>query len=129
MTPERSADDIPFAEVFPILLFVLLFTLTTAAEGLYEGLGRPRPDALPVLERLATWLTIWAWFYAYASRWRIPLIMDFGWLFIPAWMVVVPYFLFKTQRWRALLPIAAYVLLVIAANGLGLLVRSAVSRQ
>jgi len=55
--------------------------------------------------------------------------MDFGWLFIPAWMVVVPYFLFKTQRWRALLPIAAYVLLVIAANGLGLLVRSAVSRQ
>jgi len=38
MTPERSADDIPFAEVFPILLFVLLFTLTTAAEGLYEAL-------------------------------------------------------------------------------------------
>lgn len=128
MTPGRGADDIPFAEVFPILLYVLLFIMTTAAEGLYEGLGRPRPDALPVLEQLATWLTICAWFHAYANRWRIPLIVDFGWLLIGVWMLVVPYFLFKTQRWRALLPIAAYVLLVIAVNGLGSLVRSAVSR-
>jgi len=126
--PAPSSDDIPFAEVFPLLLYVLLFVLTTAAEGLYQGLGRPRPDALPVLEQLATWLTICAWFYAYANRWRIPLIVDFGWLFIGVWMLVVPYFLFKTQRWRALLPIAAYVLLVIAVNGLGSLVRSAVSR-
>jgi hypothetical protein len=126
--PEPSSHDIPFAEVFPILLYVLLFTLTTAADGLYEGLGRPRPDALSVLEQLATWLTVCAWFYAYADRWRIPLIVDFGWLIFGVWMVVVPYFLFKTQRWRALLPIAGYVLLVIAVHGLGWLVRSAVSR-
>jgi hypothetical protein len=126
--PEPSSDDIPFAEVFPIVLYVLLIILTTTADGLYEGLGRPRPDALPVLERLATWLTVCAWFYAYADRRRIPLILDFGWLIFGVWMLVVPYFLFKTQRGRAWLPIAGYVLLVVAVQGLGWLVRSAVSR-
>jgi hypothetical protein len=128
MTPQPGADDIPFAEIFPILLFIVLITVTTAAEGLYDGLGRARPDVLPILERLATWLTVCAWFHAYASRRRIPLIMDFGWLFLGIWVVVVPYFLFKTQRWRALLPIAAYLVLAAAASGLGSLVRAAVSR-
>jgi hypothetical protein len=128
MARQPGPDDIPFAEVFPILLYIVLIVVTTAAEGLYEGLGRSRPHALPILEQLATWLTIWAWFHAYASRHRIPLIMDFGWLFIGIWLVVVPYFLFKTQRRRALLPIAAYLLLAAAASGIGSLVRTAVSR-
>jgi len=122
-----SADDIPFAELFPILLYVLLLTLTTVADGLYDGMGRPRPVALPVLEQLAVATTIWAWFYAYSGRHRIPLIMDFGWLFIGVWLVVVPYYLFRTQRWRALYPIAAYVVLALAVTGLGWLVRLAVS--
>ena len=75
----ERADEIPFAEVFPILLYVILAIFTRAAEGLYEGIGRTRPDALPWLEQVAVWLTIWAWFHAYARRHRIPLIMDFGW--------------------------------------------------
>jgi hypothetical protein len=129
MAQSSDPDDVPFAELFPVLLYVLLITLTTAAEGLYQGIGQPRPAALPMLQQLATWLTIWAWFYAYSSRHRIPLIMDFGWLFIGAWLVVVPYYLFKTQRWRALLPIAAYVLLVLAATALGSLVRLVASRS
>jgi hypothetical protein len=127
MPSPSASDDVPFAELFPILLYVLLITLTTAAEGLYEGMGRPRPYALPILEQLATWLTIWAWFYAYSSRHRLPLIMDFGWLLIGVWLVVVPYYLFRTQRWRALYPIAAYVVLALAVTALGSLVRLAVS--
>jgi hypothetical protein len=43
----ERADEIPFAEVFPILLYVVLVIFTTAAEGLYAGIGRARPDALP----------------------------------------------------------------------------------
>lgn len=123
---ERSGE-IPFAEVFPILLYVVLAIFTRAAEGLYEGIGRERPDALPWLEQVAVWLTIWAWFHAYARRHRIPLIMDCGWL-LGAWLVVVPYYLFKIQRWRALLPIGAYVLLMIAASAVGTLVRMVVAR-
>jgi hypothetical protein len=124
----ERADEIPFAEVFPILLYVILAIFTRAAEGLYEGIGRTRPDALPWLEQVAVWLTIWAWFHAYARRHRIALIMDFGWLLIGVWFVVVPYYLFKIQRWRALVPIGAYVLLMIAASAVGTLVRMMVSR-
>jgi hypothetical protein len=53
--------------------------------------------------------------------------MDFGWLFIGVWLVVVPYYLFRTQRWRALYPIAAYLVLALAVTALGSLVRLAVS--
>jgi hypothetical protein len=129
MARRPVSDDIPAAEVFPIGLFVILLTLRGVTAGVYEGLGRPQPEALPFVEQLASWLTLWAWFSAYAYRHRIPLIMDFGWLFFGIWLVVVPYFLFKTQRWRALLPIAAYVFLAVVANGLGFLVRVAVSHQ
>lgn len=118
----------PFAELFPILLYVLLTISITAAEGFYQGIGREEPAILPGLEQVTVWVTIWAWFHAYARRHRIPLIMDFGWLFIGAWLVVVPYYLFRIQRWRALAPIGAYVLLMIAASAVGTLVRLAASR-
>jgi len=124
---ERS-DEIPFAELFPILLYVLLVVSMRTAEGLYAGIGREPPAALPWLEQVTVWVTIWAWFHAFARRHRIPLIMDSGWLLIGAWLVVVPYYLFKIQRWRALVPIGAYVLLMIAASAVGTLVRLAVSR-
>jgi hypothetical protein len=122
-----ASDDVPFAEIFPILLYVLLLMATTAAQGLYQGLERPQPAALSILQPLATWSTVWAWFYGYARRHRIALIMDFGWLFAAVWPVVVFYYLFKRQRWRALFPAAAYGVLMGAAILLGLFVRLAVS--
>lgn len=122
-----TPDDIPFGEIFPVLLYVLLFTLTTVAQGLYQGLARPQPAVLWILQPLATWWTVWAWFYAYARRHRIPMIMDLGWLLVGAWPIVVFYYLFKIQRWRALVPVAAYGLLMLTAMMLGWFVRLAVS--
>jgi hypothetical protein len=52
------SDDIPAAEVLPLILFVILVPLRTVAAGVYEGLGRAQPDALPFLEQLATWLAL-----------------------------------------------------------------------
>jgi hypothetical protein len=101
--------------------------VTTAAQGLYLGLARSQPAALSILQPLATWLTVWAWFYGYARRNSIALIMDFGWFFAAAWPVVVFYYLFKRQRWRALIPVAAYGLLMVAAMLIGVCVRLAVS--
>jgi hypothetical protein len=128
MNKAANGDEMPFAELFPILLYVLLTILITAADGFYEGIGRQQPAITPWLEQVTVWVTIWAWFHAYARRHRIPLIMDFGWLLMGAWLVVVPYYLYKIQRWRALAPIGAYVLLMIAASAVGTMVRMAVSR-
>jgi hypothetical protein len=120
------SEDIPTAEVVPLILFVLLIILERVTDGLYQGLGRPQPDALPFLETLATWVALSAWFSAYAQRYRIALVMDFGWLLIGIWLIAVPYFLFKTQGWRAFVPIGACVALVLVANMLGFMVSAAV---
>jgi hypothetical protein len=122
------SGDIPAAEVFPIVLFVLLLILESVAAGVYAGLRRPYPDGLPAFEMIAAWLTISAWFYPYARRHRISLIMDYGWLLIGFWVIAVPYYLFKTQGRRTFIPIAAYVALAIALRGLEVLVRHAAAR-
>jgi hypothetical protein len=98
MNTAANGDEMPFAELFPILLYVLLTILITAADAFYEGIGRQQPAITPWLEQVTVWVTM------------------------------VPYYLYKIQRWRALAPIGAYVLLMIAASAVGTMVRMAVSR-
>jgi hypothetical protein len=78
MTERPVTDDVPPEEVFPIALFVLIIVGTAITGGIYEGLERPQPDALPSLTQVATGLALWSWFSAYAHRHRIPLILDLG---------------------------------------------------
>jgi hypothetical protein len=54
--------------------------------------------------------------------------MDLGIWFFGLWLFLVPYFLFRTQRWRALIPIGAYALFVVLSGLVGTAVRILVAR-
>lgn len=123
------SDDIPTREVVPLLILVTIVGTLNVLQGFYAGIARPLPDGLPVLEQAACWLAVWAWFAAYAARHRVPLVMDLGMFFFGLWLFLVPYFLFKTQRWRALVPIGAYALLVLVSSVVATVVRILVSRS
>jgi hypothetical protein len=56
--------------------------------------------------------------YAYAGRHRIALPVDTGWFLLFAWWLLVPYYLFRARRWRALIPLAAFAALWAAAYGI-----------
>jgi hypothetical protein len=123
-----SEDDVPTHEVVPLLILVTIVGTTSVVHGFYAGIARPLPDALPILEQVATWLAIYAWFMPYAARHRMPLILDMGMWFFGLWLFLVPYFLFRTQRWRAFIPIGAYALLVLISSVVATAVRVLVSR-
>src|SRR5262245_48651871 len=80
-------DEIPFAEVFPLLLNVVLVTLTSTTAGIYNGLGQMPYNGLITAAEFAAGLTLSVWFHAYAGRHRIPLIMDSGWLILAGWPI------------------------------------------
>jgi hypothetical protein len=127
--PDVAApDEVPTREVVPLLILVTIVATTSVLHGFYAGIARPLPDAAPILEQVACWLAIWAWFAPYAARHRMTLVMDLGMWFFGLWVFLVPYFLFKTQRWKALIPIGAYVLLVLVSNVVAGGVRILVSR-
>jgi hypothetical protein len=129
MPHQPVTDDVPPEEVFPIVLLVLLVVVGGVSTGLYGGLEQEPPQALPWLQRLATWLAAWSWFSAYAHRHRVPLVVDLGWWFFGLWPLLIPYYLFKTQGRRALLPIGAYLALTLVSSGLGWLIRAAISQH
>ena len=123
-----ASSEVPTREVVPLLTLVTIVGTTSVVHGLYAGLDRRLPEALPILEQVACWLAIWAWFAAYAARHRLSLIMDLGMWFFGLWLLLVPYFLFKTQRWKALIPIGAYALLLLASTAVATGVKIIISR-
>jgi hypothetical protein len=129
MPHDSLTDDVPLAEVFPVALLALILVVGGVASGVYQGLERQPPQALPWLQQIGAWLAVWSWFSAYAQRHRLVLILDLGWWFFGLWIALVPYYLFKTQGRRALQPIGAYLAFNVAVSGLGWLFRAAVSRH
>ena len=108
-------------------LVVVVMVSSTVLPTFYETSGRSYPDGLPLLEGLACGAGAWAWLYAYASRHKIALPLDAGWLVLVAWWVVVPYYLLRARGRRAWIPIAAFGAVWAAAYALALLVWSAAS--
>ena len=123
-----SDERIPIAEVFPLCLLVLVQVLSGGSDGIYAGLGREPPDELRALYPLAAGCATWAWFFAYTSRHRLGLILDSGWLVLGCWPFVAAYYLFKVQRRRAFLPIAAFLVLWFSSRLLSVAIRFALER-
>ncbi len=76
---------------------VLAVFLSTVVGGVYGGLGRDVPEAFPFLSTMALALSVYNWFWHYSRAYRIPWVMDMGWFVIGAWMLVVPYYIIKTE--------------------------------
>lgn len=103
-----AAPRAPFAELAPLVLFFLLAVLQPAGSVCYTLAGVNVPPDTRALWFLASWCALWAWWYAYAARKRLPLILDMGWFLAAAWPVVVPYFVLRNEGWKGLIPIVIY---------------------
>jgi hypothetical protein len=106
---ERGESVISVAEVIPICLVAVLTVSSIVLPAFYAAFGREYPDGLALLEVLAWGSGVWAWLYAYASRHRMPLLVDSGWFVFMAWWIVVPYYLFRARGRRAWIPIGASI--------------------
>ena len=110
-------ERVSAAELVAVCLLAVLTVFTTVLPTFYAVGGRDYPEALPLLQTIAWVSGLWAWLYAYTTRHRIALPLDTGWFLFIAWWFLVPYYLFRASRWRALIPITAFAILWSVAYG------------
>jgi hypothetical protein len=113
----EPADAVSPAELMAVCLVCVLTVLESVLPTFYAVGERNYPDALPLLLTVAWASGVWAWLYAYAVRRRLTLPMDAGWFLLFAWWVMVPYYLFRANGWKALIPLAAFGMLWAIAYG------------
>jgi hypothetical protein len=97
--------------------------LSEAASAFYSGVGRPLPDAFPLLNSVCMAMSIIAWFRVYSQRRGIPWVVDMDWFLLGAWVILVPYYVLKVERRRGLGRIGLFCLTYFAAWASGTALR------
>jgi hypothetical protein len=100
-------------------LVVTSLFLERIVDGLYQGLGRELPPSAPFLGTVFMLSSLYAWFWSYSRAQRVPWVMDMGWLLFAAWMIVLPYYILKTEGRKGLGRIGLFCFLNFAAFAVG----------
>lgn len=79
--------------------FVLV---TSLARGVYAAHDMDPSGRFQLLEVLGLLMLLWYWFAQQVAPHRPPLVMDLGVLMAALWFVLVPYYLWRYERWRGL---------------------------
>jgi hypothetical protein len=104
-----------------VLIGILIFVYHVGI-GIYSSLG---VEPLPAFEFLYTAAflcgVVW-WLRAEAQRYDVKRVYCPGVLVGMGWVIIVPYFLFKTRGVKGLIPLLALTGTLIAAHVLGVLI-------
>ena len=85
-------------------IFVYTFALQFI-DNLYALQGIESPVVWDVLSRIVFVWLIWSWLLDDSRKRGIGWVLDLGMFLYLAWMIVLPYHLFKTRGWAAFVPI------------------------
>jgi hypothetical protein len=88
--------------VVPTILVVGSLFLSQIVYGVYEGLRLPLPPAFPGLTEMCVSMSVLVWFRVYSEHKDIPWVLDMGWFLLNAWVIILPYYLWKAERKHAL---------------------------
>lgn len=85
------------------------------AEGVYEGLGRELPPTFELLANFWFIVSLAVWFWTYCRTHRVPWVFDMGWFVLLAWLVIVPYYVIRRERWTGVLRMALFLFAIVVA--------------
>lgn len=108
--------------ILPGLLVLVALLANGAVSGLYAGIERDLPTALDQLCRVFLVASLWSWFWPYSRAHRLALPLDMGMFLVVAWIVILPYYIFKAEGRRAWGLIAIFGMGVLAASGVAVAV-------
>ena len=85
--------------LFGLLLVVVLYTVNSAASGYYGEIPSAEANVMYAVgfSLLLTW-----WVHVDRKKRRYPAPFEFGAFVFFAWIVVVPFYLIHTRRWKGL---------------------------
>jgi hypothetical protein len=101
---------------FPAAVFVGYVIAFSFIESLYLLRQVEIPIAYELLSKLAFVWAIWWWLIDDSRRRSMGSMLDLGMFLLLAWMILLPYHLFKTRRVRAFIPILVYILAIVSGR-------------
>lgn len=93
----------------PTVLLYIFLVLTHLMAGVYFASGIELPPLFELLYTVSFFWIIGWWLWSDLKKRNIPWVYDTGFFLYLAWPFIMPYFLFKSRGLRALLTIAAFV--------------------
>jgi hypothetical protein len=89
-----------------LLSWVLLsgfFLIADVAQAVYSSHGVEPSARFHLVTLIGTGLLFWYWFTQQVAPYKPKLPMDMGAFILVLWFVLVPYYLWRYERWRGLL--------------------------
>jgi len=96
--------------------------LSQFVASLYSSLSIPSSGLFELLSRFAFLWVIWWWLKEDGKQFGSKWVLDLGMFLFIAWIFILPYHLFKTRGVKALIPILAFVLVILSATAAAVMV-------
>jgi hypothetical protein len=112
----RQPAFVSWAFLFSFLL------LTGIAQGAYAASEQEPSGRFQLLTKVGFVVILWQWFTRQLTAQRVHWSLDAGVLITLFWLILMPYFLWRYERWRGLLKISAVVVFHVVSHGAGILV-------
>lgn len=110
----------PRSAVGPWILLALFFLLTNGAAALYWASDAPLPSGAAVLLQLLAIPVYWCLLEVECRPHRVTFPLDMGLFLYVAGFLVVPYYLWRAQRWRGVAKVLLMALVWIVTYGLSM---------
>ena len=89
-------------------ILLLGFMLVVAiARGAYVSHGAEPSGRFQLVATFGLLALLWFWFSAQLAPYRPSLMFDMGLMLLVFWFVVVPYYMWRYERWRGVAKVAA----------------------
>jgi hypothetical protein len=103
----------------PAVLLAVVLVAQAIADGVYQGLEIAVSPQVRMFASMAFLVSgVW-WFRSYCRRQGAPWLIDMGMFLAMAWMVVVPWYLIRRERWRGLARVGLLALAYLVIWSLG----------
>lgn len=106
------------------LALTAFLVVANVGNGLYAAHGLQPSEAFRWICYVAVALLVAYWVMADSRRLGVPGSIDQGWFLFAIWPLALPYYLFRTRKWRGFVGLAGFFALFAVTYALGVLVAS-----
>ncbi len=121
----KSGSFIP--RILSWILLIGFLSIDGIARGIYASQGIGPSPRFQLLAMLCVIALLWFWFFQQMSPYSPGLVMNVGLLFVLFWFLIVPYYMWRYERWRGVLKVASVIGIYIFAWMLSIVVYAVLS--
>ena len=104
------------------LALSVFLVVANVGNGLYAAHGLQPSEAFAWICYISVALLVAYWVQADSRRLGVPGSVDQGWFLFAIWPLALPYYLFRTRKWKGFITLAGFVALFAVTYAFGVLI-------